>query len=861
MQAIPQFTYRKLTAALMLAGMSTTGMAQTEPSAIEPSATELETIMVFGQREAANRALGLYRDSDAVANYISADDMGQFVDQNVAESLQRLPGVTISRDQGEGRFVSVRGVSAGLSTVTINGMRIGTPESGSRAVPLDVIPTGSVDGIEVVKVPTPDMPGDAVGGSINVSSASAFDRDGRQITYRLDGSYNDLSGETSPKAQFNFSDVVDGFGGTDNIGISFGLNYLNRKLESDNIEPEYDFLDFNGDDVFTLLEVNERKYFVERERLGFNLNLEYQANANTRFYANTVYSEFTDAETRQRNVFVFEDATITAFDGANVRYADMPEDSFRRRIRFRTKEQDTLAFAVGAEHDFQAWSLDYNMGISTTDERVPDEQEGRFEKTGNALDANVQLGQGIPDYTFLENGVPAVGYLDNSLYELDRVVNEPIAVDDDDFNFALNMEVPMAFGIESLTVKTGIDGRFKDKIADVNEFEERDTPDVLLSQFTTGAPSYGLGDLGQGISSSAFVNFYNSNRSDFKARPRDADENRALSSVQDFSAEENVTAGYMMGTWDLDRIRVIAGARIERTDYSADGNELVFDENGDLGINARSVSSKYTNVLPGLHLRYEPTDNLVVRAAWSNTIARPSFSDISPRSQINREDMEIELGNPDLDPYKSTNFDFLADWYFGNSGIISAGVFYKDIDDYIVDMSTRQNPEFAGFEVEQPVNGTKASVTGIEFNVQQGLEVFNESLMGLLAGFNLTALDTDLEISERAGESFALPEAAERSGNFYVGYENELFSTRLSVTYRDKLLSEVGDSELFDLYVAPHTQVDLTASYRFNPRFELVAELTNLTDEALELYQGSKNYTFQFEEYGPTFAIGFKGQF
>lgn len=856
MKTKPQFTYRKLAAAVMLAGLSTAGSAQT--GAQDP---EMETIMVFGQREAANRALGLYRESDAVANYVSSDDMGQFVDQNVAESLQRLPGLSITRDQGEGRFVSVRGVDAGLSTVTINGMRIGTPEDGSRAVPLDVIPTGSVDGIEVVKVPTPDMPGDAIGGSVNVSSASAFDRDERQITYRLEGSYNELSGEYSPKAQFNFSDVFDGFGGTENIGVSFGLNYLNRTLESDNIEPVYDFMEFNGEDVFTLLEVNERKYFVERERIGFNLNLEFQASENSRFYANTVYSEFSDAETRQRNVFVFEDATITAYDGTNVTYSDIPEDSFRRRIRFRTKEQDTLAFAAGAEHDFQTWALDYNLGISTTRERVPDEKEGRFEKTGNALDANVVFGQGIPSYTFLENGVPAVGYLDNSIYELDRVVLEPLAVDDDDINFAMNIEVPMAFGIESLTFKTGIDGRFKEKSADVDEVEERITPDVMLSQFTTRAPSYGLSDIGQGISSSAFVNYFANNRDQFAVRPQDRDETLVLNSINDYSAEEDVIASYLMGTWDLDRLRVIAGARLERTSFSATGNELLFDEEGELSISSRSGTSDYTNVLPGLHLRYEPVDNLVLRAAWSNTIARPSFSDISPRAEINREDREIALGNPNLDPYKSTNFDLLADWYYGNSGVISAGVFYKDIDDYIVDFTTTQNPEFAGFEVEQPINGTKASVTGIEFNVQQGFEVFSDSLTGILAGLNLTALDTELEIDQRSGESFALPEAAERSGNFYIGYENETFSSRLSVSYRDKFLSDIGDSRLFDIYVAPHTQVDLTASYRFSPRFEMVAELTNLTDEALELYQGSKNLTYQFEEYGPTFAIGFKGQF
>lgn len=196
---------------------------------------DVEVLEVKGQREAQNKALNLYRASDAVASFIAADDIGQFVDQNVAESLQRLPGLAIARDQGEGRFVSVRGISAGLSNVTINGMRIGTPEDGSRAVPLDVIPTGSVEGISVVKAPTPDMPGDAIGGSVDVQSASPFDRDGRNIRYRAEASYNELSGETSPKVQFNFSDTFD-----DKFGVSFGINFLDRKLESDNIEAEYD---------------------------------------------------------------------------------------------------------------------------------------------------------------------------------------------------------------------------------------------------------------------------------------------------------------------------------------------------------------------------------------------------------------------------------------------------------------------------------------------------------------------------------------------------------------------------------------------------------------------------------------------
>lgn len=828
---------------------------------VSAQTTEMEEITVYGQRAAQNKALDEYRRANSITNYIAADDMGQFVDQNVAESLQRLPGISISRDQGEGRFVSVRGIDAGLSTVTINGMRIGTPEDGSRAVPLDVIPTGSVDLLEVTKVPTPDMPGDAIGGAVNVRSASAFDREGQQFAYRAEASYNDLSGETSPKGQIDFSDVYSAFGGTENLGVTFGLNYTERQMESDNVEAAYDFLDFNGTDVFSVIELQERKYALTRERTGANLNLELRPDDTSRYYATAVYSEFKDAESRQRTIYVFEDGDLSSFNGSAAVYEDIAEDGFRRRIRFRTKDQDTLAFNVGGEHDFSQWRLDYNVGLSDTKERVLDEKEGRFEKTGDALNADVLIGSGLPSFS-IRNGNTITGeHLLNSNYELDRVVLEPIIVDDKDINFKLNMEVPMAFGINSLTVKAGLDGRFKQKDTNVDEIELRRTPDALLSQFTMAPWSHGLADMGDGISADAFMDYYAANQSLFTQRPQDVDENNELSLSQDFTADEDVTAAYMMGTWELDRLRIIAGGRIERTEYSARGNELVYEADGTLSVNTRNVDSDYTDFLPGLHVRYEPTDDLVIRAAWSNTIARPSFGDISPRSVVDRDRLRIDAGNPNLDPYKASNYDLLADWYYGESGVVSAGIFYKDIEDYIVEVTSRNNPAFGGYDVTQPVNGTTASVTGLEFNVQQGLEIFSESLAGLLAGANLTVLDTDLKLAQRAGESFALPEAAEESGNIYIGYENERFSTRLSATYRGKMLSEVGDDSNFDIYVASHTQVDLTASYRFSDRIELVAELINLTDEPLELYQGSKGYTLQLEEYGPTFAFGIKGRF
>lgn len=416
-------------------------------------------------------------------------------------------------------------------------MRIGTPEGGSRAVPLDVIPAASVDGISVVKAPTSDMPGDAIGGAVDIRSASPFDYAGPRIRYRAESSYNELSGESSPKVEFSFVDVFQ-----DTVGVTVGMNYLDRTLESDNIEAEYDEVDFGAGETFTMIETQQRKYYVNRERLGANLNLEYRPDSATRFFANTVYSEFTDAETRQRSIFVFEDGTLSDFDGSQATITDMPEDSFRRRVRFRTKEQDTLAFSAGGEHDFDSWTLDYRAGLSTTQERVADENEGRYEYDGGSLDATYSIGGGVPGFAITRNGVADQSHLDNSNYALDRAVLEPKAIDDDEYQAGFDIELPAAFGQYQLTLKVGMDLRWKDKDVDTNEIELRDVPDARLDTLSSSSPDYGLGYLGNGISSSRYIAFFNRNRSDFDIRPQDETEALELQIAEDFVAEEDITS-------------------------------------------------------------------------------------------------------------------------------------------------------------------------------------------------------------------------------------------------------------------------------------------------------------------------------
>lgn len=818
--------------------------------AVANDAVTLDTLVVQSQLESQERAIDLKRDADAISDVIAADSIGQYPDKNVAESLQRLPGVSVTRDQGEARFVVVRGLDATLNSVTVNGISIGTPEDGSRSATLDVIPSDSTERITVIKAPTPDMPGDSIGGSINIESASGFDRDGRSVRARVEGSYNELSGQTSPKGAFNYSNVFN-----DTFGVAFGVSYQDRDFQSDNIEVEYDFNDALGEDVFLAQEVQLRKYFVSRERLGANLNLDWRPDADNRYFLRTLFSDFQDAETRQRSIFVFGAGDLVGNDNGVYSIEGIPADEVRRRIRFRTKNQATLAVSGGGEHRFGNALLDYQVGYTDTRERVLDEVEGRFEYDSDSdLSARLDQNRPIPGITI--NDPAGDGYLRNANYVLDRFVTSPKIIDDDEFSAGFNFAFNTA---DNVQWKTGLSGRWRDRFVDADEAEFRDVPDLNLGELTIGAPAHRQGNLGDGIGSDALLDFFSRNAGDIRERPQDIAENQAISAAEDYASSEDILAAYGMATMDFGQLRVIAGVRVEQTDFEATGNVIELDEDGDFvtPFAQRTVSSHYTSVLPGLHLRYDAND-WVVRGAWTNTIARPGFSDLSPRLTINREDKEIDAGNPDLDPYESSNIDLSAELYTGEAGLLSVGLFHKDIEGYIAQTRTDADPQFPGFEVTRPVNGDDAKVFGLEVNWQTQLQQLPGAWSGLLLGANATVLDTTFSLPQRPDEHFTLPRASEEIYSAFIGYEKHGLSTRLAAVRRGEYLDEIGDDGNFDLYVAANTQLDFSMDYAFGERWSIYFEASNLLDEPLELYQGSPANTLQNEQYGRTYAVGVK---
>jgi TonB-dependent receptor len=816
-------------------------------AAVGAEAIDLDRIEVRPQLESQTRAVDLKRSSDAIEDAVSSDAMGVYPDKNVAESLQRLPGVSVTRDQGEGRFVVIRGLDAALNSVSVDGIAIGTPEDSSRAAPLDVIPSDSTERLRVVKSPTPDMPGDAIGGAILVESASAFDREGRSLRGKVEASHQQLSGNTSPKAAINYSEV---FG--DTLGVALGVNYQNRTFESDNTEVEYGTFDGGADDDLFANSLQQRKYEIERKRIGANLNFDWRPDDDNRYYLRTLYSQFDDAETRQRTLFNFGDGEVTARGNNQYTIDELPADAIQKRMRYRTKKENTFAASLGGENRLTGAVVDYKVGYTRTEERVNDEMEARFKYNGDDLTATVDQNSGIPRYTLSD-----AGWISNANYDFDRVVLSPKQVNDQERSAQINVR----FDGDASSYKVGLLGRWRDRDVNVDERELRVGPKIALSDWTAATPDHRGGNLGQGMSSDAMRRYWAQSGGQYSARPQDAGGNAMASLEEDYTASEDIFASYAMGTWDIGALRIIGGVRVENTRFAATGNSVDVASNGrSYTVTPLNVSRSYTSVLPGLHLRYDAGSDWVLRAAANKTVSRPSFGDIAPRVGLNRGDEEVRLGNPQLDPYESRNLDLSMEKYIGSTGIVSLGLFHKSIDGYIVSTLSNNDPAYPGYEVTRVINGDKATVRGAEFNWQQQLAFLPSGWDGLLVGASGTWLDTDFDpgLAGRERDDFMLPRASRHVYSAHVGYEKAGFSTRVAAVYRSEYLDTLGDSRAYDIHVAPNTQLDFSLDYKITANVSLYLEAQNLLDKPLELYQGVRSRTLQNEEYGRTYALGLK---
>lgn len=851
--------------------VTATGITQADLLLGSKTTKVLDSVLVVGQRANQASALSRQRAADGVQSVLTRDAIGQFPDQNVAEAVRRAPGVNVLNDQGEGRFIAVRGLDPNLNAASINGVRVPSPEADIRAVALDVLPAELIESIEIKKSLTPDMDGDTLGASIEINTPNAFARKQPYAALSVEGSYNDLNGETSPKAALDFSRRL-----TDDLGVAGGLSYYQRKFATDNIEA--DGWAESGDGIVYAEDVEYRDYDVERTRIGASLSLDYRASEHSVLSARAVHSVFEDDESRARLIFGF-DAEPNTGDASSAQFSsDDGAITIERDIKDRYERQTITTLALGSKTVLDAWRFDTLFSHALAREK---EDRGsldplvfarEFEEPGE-LDVRFNYSDfEMPRFAIGPNGADV--FADASEYEFDQL-ERTAQSDSRDRENALKLDVARRFDLASGSVELKAGGKYRERSKTFNL--ELEVFDGFDGDFTladvAGSASYGLANLGTVPDAGRTRAFFNANRAAFELNPLDT---AFESNVADYRVDEDILAGYFLGRYEFGALRAIAGARVERTENRLSGNIVELVEEGGmrngvvlgedtLFISGRSVQRDYTDVLPSVNLRYEARPDFIVRAAAYQSLLRPGIGQIAPRFLVEENDegeREGEFGNPDLQPYQAVNADLGAEWYFARNGVVQAGVFYKEVEDFIVN-AVFEDITFNGIAASEaiiPINGETATVRGLEFNYQQALDFLPGLFNGLLLGLNYTYTDTEGRID---GRDIPLPAASKNTGNATLGYEKGPVSLRVAAAYRSSYLDELGGDAETDRYVKDHLQLDFSAKYRLTPNLQVFGELVNLTDEPFVAFQRGpgRDRVLQYEEYSYTAKFGLRANF
>lgn len=838
-----------------------------QPQTVTTSGSD-DYVVVVGQRAMMNSAVERQRDSDTIESVVTRDGIGQFPDQNVAEAARRLPGINILDDQGEGRFISVRGLDPTLNAASVNGVRLPSPEADTRAVALDVVASELVESIEIKKTLTPDMDADTIGASIEINTTKAFDRPDFFLTGTLEGSYNDLNGKTSPKGSIDFSIPV-----SDNFGIAGGLSYYDRKTSTDNTEmDDWAVSERAGSEgVVYAGTVEYRDYDVERERMGGSLSFDWAPTDETTLYARLLYSQFDDTEKRQRLSFGFESDPVSGTaDTATFVSApagggfDRQRVTLRRDLKDRFESQKIQSYQVGGETESGPWEFKYSLAFSEAEEHEFQTQDPtRFQwrtSTAGAFGATF-------DYSNLETttfniDLGAAAFNDPTNYEFTELADVDGLSKDEEWAAKFDASNTFNFADGEMELKGGLKARLREKSYTNNStIYDGFTGDYTLAD-VPGSQTYGLADLGVLPDLGLVRAFNTANAALFEIN----DDDTFLERMSGFyDVQEDIYAGYVQAKYKTSALTVVGGVRIEQTQDDLAG--FLVDEDA-VTATPLSFSNDYTDVLPSVSVKYDLTDDVVLRGGLFASVVRPGIGQMAPHSAIN-EDLEAEFGNPELDPYHAWNLDLSAEYYPAPGAVLQIGAFYKDIEDFIVDQTfddtdAPYNGVFQGISFSEatiPINGDKATVRGVEFNYQQALDFLPGPLDGLLVGFNYTYTDAKGDVQDGSGfRSITLPAAAKNTYNAMLGYEKDGLSLRLTAAYRDEYLDELGSDAESDRFVKDHLQIDASAKYRINDQMLIFAEWVNLNDEPYLAFRKGpgRDRLLQFESYSWTAKAGIR---
>lgn len=743
----------------------------------------LDEIMVYGQiTQGQQKALQAQRIAPNVVNVVSREKFGLYPDQTLAETLQRLPGVTINRDQGEGEFVQVRGTAEEFNMVQVNGERIPTVEPGAagRSFGLDGFQSYLIENITVSKALTPEMDANAIGATINLQLREA----GAEPELKLLAAY----GLNEQESEFKTlgDDIVEfaGVGGMrfadDKLGVLVAGSYHETGRGS-----IFNSWRYNDEANTDLRRRRTTDYDVTRERIGLLANVDYTPDDENSWRLVYNFTRYQDDEVRRQARYNFFNNTE------------------QRQINNREELQQNHFIKFTGEHDFDTYFVDYGIAYIDGSHNSPDTAEPFYLRPNNiiaglsnaekqALSANSTFGIDDP-------------------YVLDRVRLQKNRIDEDHLSFSLNGGLRVNEWVE---MKAGAKVVSLDRTVRNAGLNARPTAATPASALFASEGTFGLPNLRNDSAEFAALNL--------DAGPNDIDLLGPNSNSYD--ATEEIYAGYVQTAIDVGDFSTVFGVRVEKTTQ-----EYVQISTGNIG------DGGYTDVIPSIHMKYELSNNTQLRGSFSTGLSRPNYGELVPTENINETaPNEISRGNPDLEATRTENFDAAWEYYTEDLGFYSAGLFLKRISDPVVTRTSVVDIGGDEFIITQPENGGSAEVYGIELAASQKLSAFTDA--PLLRNLGIDANYTYARSSAEFGtgqDDFPLPRSPKHTYNLSLTYDNpdNGLTVVLAGSYRDHVFEKFEGGE--DIWLGSEFHLDFSTSYQVMDSLSVRLDLNNLTNEPL----------------------------
>jgi len=907
------------TGALALAiAMAGTASAQTAPAAGEEAV--VEEVVVTGFRRSLDQALNVKRQSVAAVDVIVAEDIAKFPDQNLAESLQRIPGISIVRDGGEGRAITVRGLGSQFTRVRVNGMEaIATTSDGAsanreRGFDFNVFASELFNSLVVHKTAEASLDEGSLGAVVDLNTGNPIaGKDGFTLALSAQGQYNDLSKNLGPRLA-----GLIGYRAPSGVwAASMSAAYSKQEqIESTNNTVRWAQARFNsvaGTNCFTTQnsggtyvpsascnqaalafhpriprygEVNH-----ERERLGLTGSFQYQPTDRTKLSFDGLYSRYNAVRNEKWAEVLFRsnERSISVRDytiDSNNNLIKGTFDNAWVRIEHYERELDTTfyQFSANLTHEFNdQFKIQGLAGFSKSDADIPYE-------TTIIFDDRDATGYKY-DYTDMKKPVLAFG----------TSVTEPT-----NFQFAEFRDRPSNNTNEFKTVALNADWAITDELtwkagAVYREFEfgltEGARDSTYCAAFTCAAGTYGA------PVTAALTNTFSLSGAEAPAGTTTSwvvpNLQAATAMINLYSRPLIVQAGNTRSVTEKDTggfLQFDVKSQIMDLNYALNlGVRYVKTEQSSTGINNSqkvTVDRSYEDWLPAGNLALYPRENLILRGSIAKVMTRPSLGNLTPGGSVDGFNYRITSGNPALNPFRATAYDASVEWYFARESIFSIAVFQKDIASFPITASTTgsyastglplslilasspaaANPEGQPWTINTTVNGEGGKLKGVEFAVQ-GPFSFLPGLWSNFGGIaNLTLVDSDVDYTVAGAatnplgtfptlvnraETERLFNLSRRAFNATLYYEADKFSARASAAYRSGFLDATsGTGNVFEGYNSS-INVDASMRYRLNDNLEFSLEGVNLTDEYRDRFTDLEaDRNYEYNHFGRTIMFG-----